>query len=69
MVVEDFLTRDLVPGEGESLEYRLAKLGLHCHIFFLWEILCIVETADMTQEQPLLINIQLNLHIQHLAFQ
>lgn len=34
MVVEDFLTRDLVPGEGESLEYRLAKLGLHCHIFF-----------------------------------
>ena len=33
MVVEDFITRDLVPGEGESLEYRLAKLGLHCHIF------------------------------------
>ncbi|EOY16888.1 Uncharacterized protein TCM_035832 [Theobroma cacao] len=25
--------RKIVPGEGESLESRLAKLGLHCKIF------------------------------------
>lgn len=64
--------RKIVPGEGESLESRLAKLGLHCKIFFGWEINSVYSRDSRYDSRTgtlLLMNIQLNLHIQHLAFQ
>lgn len=58
------MTRDLVPGEGESLEYRLAKLGLHCHIFWMGNSVYSRDSRyDSRTGTLLLINIQLNLHI------